>query len=56
MRQIIIKKTINSYLGSDGIANSEELVQIVYMLLVSVLIALVDTALLYYPLYKYCIR
>ena len=36
--------------------NAEEFATIVYMLFVSILIALVASALFYFPLYKYCFR
>jgi len=42
--------------GSDGIKNIEELVTIIYMLLVSILASMVVTAMFYYPLYRFCIR
>jgi len=42
--------------GADGVKNPEEFIQIVYMLFVSIIVALVLTALVYYPLYRFCIR
>ncbi|XP_023329618.1 sodium-dependent phosphate transporter 1 [Eurytemora carolleeae] len=42
--------------GTDGIKNTQAFIQIVYMLFVSIIVSMVATALVYYPLYKYCIR
>ncbi|XP_023329430.1 sodium-dependent phosphate transporter 1 [Eurytemora carolleeae] len=42
--------------GSNGLKNAEEFATIVYMLFVSILIALVASAVFYFPLYKYCFR
>jgi len=42
--------------GSDGLKNPEAFTMIVVMLFVSIIVALLVTALLYYPLYRFCIR
>ena len=44
------------YTGPDGLKNPEAFIMIVVMLFVSIIVAMLATALLYYPLYRFCIR
>lgn len=53
---ILVFEWLSNLLGSNGLKNAEEFATIVYMLFVSILIALVASAVFYFPLYKYCFR